>query len=215
METVLLVENPSTRGFTLSVTPTARIARQIGKGSLSATVPTQVAVDLLEGGLGRRLSELLRTVPTGVDLADADASEAAPGSADDRARHLLMERDDIGWVTAGKLLARKRPGLLPAYGQVVHCALGRPRTSGRRCTRPCTRTTGLCTIGSSNCGGPRAYPRRSAPCGCVTWWCGRHTAKSIAPAADTGEGAAGKYRDSLSCEPLRGPRARRQACGPV
>ncbi|MFJ1709305.1 DUF6308 family protein [Kitasatospora sp. NPDC088346] len=31
-----------------------------------------------------------------------------------------------GGVTAGKLLARKRPRLLPVYDRVVRCAVGRP-----------------------------------------------------------------------------------------
>jgi hypothetical protein len=30
-------------------------------------------------------------------------------------------------VTAGKLLARKRPSLIPVYDDVVRCAFGRPR----------------------------------------------------------------------------------------
>lgn len=32
-------------------------------------------------------------------------------------------------MIAGKLLARKRPRLLPVYDKVVRCALGRPRPS--------------------------------------------------------------------------------------
>jgi hypothetical protein len=32
----------------------------------------------------------------------------------------------VGWVTAGKLLARKRPSLIPVYDDVVRCAFGQP-----------------------------------------------------------------------------------------
>ncbi|MEU3889709.1 DUF6308 family protein [Streptomyces sp. NPDC029041] len=39
---------------------------------------------------------------------------------------VLCNETGIGWVTAGKLLARKRPLLLPVYDQVVRCILGRP-----------------------------------------------------------------------------------------
>lgn len=35
----------------------------------------------------------------------------------------------VDWVIARKLLARKRPRLLPVYDKVVRCALGRPRPS--------------------------------------------------------------------------------------
>jgi hypothetical protein len=38
----------------------------------------------------------------------------------------LEDAPDIGWVTAGKLLARKRPKLVPVYDGVVKCALGNP-----------------------------------------------------------------------------------------
>ncbi|WP_329345560.1 DUF6308 family protein [Streptomyces microflavus] len=34
----------------------------------------------------------------------------------------------IGWVTAGKLLARRQPRLLPVYEQVVRCVPGRPKS---------------------------------------------------------------------------------------
>ncbi|MFI0088080.1 DUF6308 family protein [Streptomyces bobili] len=47
------------------------------------------------------------------------------------ARHRPCGRDHqpgIGWVTAGKLLARKRPRLLPVYDQAVRCILGRPKS---------------------------------------------------------------------------------------
>ena len=44
----------------------------------------------------------------------------------DQAWRLLKAQDDVGWVTAGKLLARKRPRLIPVWDNVVRCALGRP-----------------------------------------------------------------------------------------
>jgi hypothetical protein len=39
--------------------------------------------------------------------------------------HLLRDQPEVGWVIAGKLLARKRPRLLPVYDRVVRCAVGR------------------------------------------------------------------------------------------
>jgi len=97
--------------------------------TLSVTVPAPVALDLLEGSLGTRLCRLLRAVPTGLDMANADADILALGSPASRAWRLLCDQRGVNWVTAGKLMARKRPQLLPVYDKVVRCALGRPRPS--------------------------------------------------------------------------------------
>ncbi|MFE7042674.1 DUF6308 family protein [Streptomyces atratus] len=86
--------------------------------TLSVTVPAPVALDLL--------SELLRGIPSDTDLSEADASIVADGSPAYRAWCLLKDQYKIGWVIAGKLLARKRPRLLPVYDRVVRCALGHP-----------------------------------------------------------------------------------------
>ena len=96
--------------------------------TLSVTVPADAALRLLEGTPGKQLSDLLRAVPTHVDMAYADAADLAPGSPADRAWHLLRDLPGVGRVTAGKLLARKRPRLLPVYDRVVRCAVGRPES---------------------------------------------------------------------------------------
>ncbi|MFB6558763.1 DUF6308 family protein [Streptomyces sp. NPDC056400] len=97
--------------------------------TLSVTVPAPVALDILEGPLGARLSDLLRAVPRGIDMAHAAATVLFHGSPADQAWHALLDQTDVGWVIAGKLLARKRPQLLPVYDKVVRCALGRPHPS--------------------------------------------------------------------------------------
>ncbi|WP_405940585.1 DUF6308 family protein [Streptomyces sp. NBC_00207] len=97
--------------------------------TLSVTVPVPVALDMLEGPLGERLSGLLQAIPKDIDMADATAAVLAEGSPAARAWQLLEDQRDVGWVIAGKLLARKRPRLLPVYDKVVRCALGRPRPS--------------------------------------------------------------------------------------
>ncbi len=94
--------------------------------TLSVTVPASVALDVLEGPLGARLSGLLQAVPRDIDMADAEEAVVADGSPADRAWHLLRDQPDVGWVIAGKLLARKRPRLIPVYDRVVRCAVGRP-----------------------------------------------------------------------------------------
>ncbi|MEU6386474.1 DUF6308 family protein [Streptomyces bauhiniae] len=93
---------------------------------LSVTVPAKAALKLLEGERGRQLSELLRRIPADADMADVDAAELDTDSAADQAWKLLRTVDGIGWVIAGKLLARKRPRLVPVYDNVVKCLLGRP-----------------------------------------------------------------------------------------
>ncbi|MET9593186.1 DUF6308 family protein [Streptomyces sp. NPDC006516] len=97
--------------------------------TLSVTVPAPVALDLLEGRLGTRLSGLLQAIPWDIDMVDAEADVLAEGSPADQAWHLLCGQYGVDWVIAGKLLARKRPRLLPVYDRVVRCALGRPRPS--------------------------------------------------------------------------------------
>ncbi|MFF8971904.1 DUF6308 family protein [Streptomyces sp. NPDC014995] len=96
--------------------------------TLSVRIPAQAALDLLEGDLGVRLSKLLSSVPFDIDMAEAEAADLAEGSPAHTAWRVLCNQTGIGWVTAGKLLARKRPRLLPVYDQVVRCILGRPRS---------------------------------------------------------------------------------------
>ncbi|MEV0695868.1 DUF6308 family protein [Streptomyces sp. NPDC050388] len=97
--------------------------------TLSVTVPASVALDILEGPLGAGLSGLLHAIPRDIDMVEAEVSDLALGSPAARAWQLLEDQPDVGWVIAGKLLARKRPRLLPVYDKVVRCALGRPRPS--------------------------------------------------------------------------------------
>lgn len=94
--------------------------------TLSVTVPAPVALDILEGRLGAQLSGLLQAIPRDMDIVDADADVVADGSPADQAWHLLCAQHGVNWVIAGKLLARKRPRLLPVYDRVVRCAVGRP-----------------------------------------------------------------------------------------
>ncbi|MDT0434969.1 DUF6308 family protein [Streptomyces sp. NPDC005840] len=95
--------------------------------TLSVSVPSRVALDLLEGGLGRDLRELLRRVPRDLDMADAARTDLDRNSPAHAAWELLRGQDKVGWVVAGKILARKRPRLVPVYDSVVRCALGAPR----------------------------------------------------------------------------------------
>jgi hypothetical protein len=95
--------------------------------TLSVAVPAEVSIDLLDGPLRRRMSDLLPQIPTGVELGTDGARELVEdGSPADRAWHLVKSRTDVGYVTAGKLMARKRPHLIPVYDDVVSCLFGKP-----------------------------------------------------------------------------------------
>lgn len=94
---------------------------------LSVDVPGRVALQLLAGPLGGQVAALLAQVPTDVALHERGAGALlAPESPARQAWDLLVEPHGMGWVIAGKVLARKRPHLIPVYDNVVRCALGRP-----------------------------------------------------------------------------------------
>ena len=93
---------------------------------LSVEIPARVAVDLLHGQVGRDLSGLLEQIPTSARLEAASPADVDDDSPAARAWAVLEEQHGLGWVTAGKLMARKRPHLVPVYDEVVRCVLGKP-----------------------------------------------------------------------------------------
>ncbi len=59
------------------------------------------------------MSGLLSKIPADVGLGTGDAgSLVEDGREADQAWRLLKAQDDVGWVTAGKLLARKTASFL-------------------------------------------------------------------------------------------------------
>jgi hypothetical protein len=94
---------------------------------LSVQLPPLVALDLLEGALGEEAAAFLEQIPTSVPLWDNEAEELIKdGGPADSLWCLLESQDGVGWVTAGKLLARKRPSLIPVHDDVVRCAFDWP-----------------------------------------------------------------------------------------
>jgi hypothetical protein len=67
-----------------------------------------------------RLREALSSIPQDVDLRDADQRLFADAEV---AWNLLQEFDRVGPVIAGKLLARKRPRLVPIVDGVVRTVI--------------------------------------------------------------------------------------------
>jgi hypothetical protein len=94
---------------------------------LSVKFPAEVAIDLLDGDLGRQMTRLLAEIPAGVDLG-TDGAEVlvADRNHADRAWHLVEKQRGVGYVIAGKLMARKRPRLIPGYDRVLSCLFGAP-----------------------------------------------------------------------------------------
>lgn len=94
--------------------------------ALSVNVPIRAAWRLLED-TGGRLSALLEGVPQQTDLWEVDARTIARSSEAWKLWDQLKKpHDGIGSVVAGKLLARKRPRLIPIYDSVVKQAMGAP-----------------------------------------------------------------------------------------
>ncbi|MEU1884633.1 DUF6308 family protein [Micromonospora rifamycinica] len=90
---------------------------------LGVRVPPRSALDLLQGPLGERVGVELARIPVDVALGTDKAYPlVVAGGAADTAWRALRDADGIGWVIAGKLLARKRPRLVPVYDAVVSCA---------------------------------------------------------------------------------------------
>ncbi|GAA1569962.1 hypothetical protein GCM10009827_109710 [Dactylosporangium maewongense] len=73
-------------------------------------------------------NDLLEHVGPDRDLADVLETELAGGSQWPawRLHERLCTIDGVDWVTAGKLLARKRPRLIPMYDSVVREVVGSP-----------------------------------------------------------------------------------------
>jgi hypothetical protein len=95
---------------------------------LSVDIPGRAALEILETRT-RVLNSLLQQIPYDISLADAEESLIRKESAAWKLWEDLVEIHQVGWVTASKLLARKRPHLLPVYDNVVKDAL-RPGPEG-------------------------------------------------------------------------------------
>lgn len=82
---------------------------------LSVVAPAATAARLLlDASLRSRVTALLTDIPPTLTLGSHEAVDAiAPSSPADHLWRLLTSQTGIGWVTAGKLVAAKRPRLIP------------------------------------------------------------------------------------------------------
>lgn len=65
--------------------------------------------------------------PRGVDLWEVDRSVVGSSSAAHKLHAALDGLRDVGWVTAGKLMAAKRPRLIPILDKEVKTVLKPPK----------------------------------------------------------------------------------------
>lgn len=95
---------------------------------LSVTVPAEAAVWMLGRG-AKELASLLEQIPVGVTPRDGQGAEMLrlDGGPLTQMWRLLHGQRGIGWVTAGKLCARKRPALAPVYDRHIRDTVGGPQ----------------------------------------------------------------------------------------
>ncbi|MBE4720139.1 DUF6308 family protein [Pseudarthrobacter sp. AB1] len=94
---------------------------------LSVTVPAKAIVGLAEPETAARITELLEQIPTNVPLSRLSSEKAAAlltgrGPAAllwTELRRTKSNRWGIGATTASKIMARKRPHLIPIWDEVI------------------------------------------------------------------------------------------------
>lgn len=92
--------------------------------ALSVDVPAHSIETILKS---QTLKDYLAEIPTDRDIWHDDVEQfLVEGGAADEAWHFLKDIYDIGNVIAGKLLALKRPRLIPIYDKIVRQELKPP-----------------------------------------------------------------------------------------
>jgi hypothetical protein len=94
--------------------------------ALSVKVPPESAATLLLTEADR-FNGLLERIPLDTDLWQEDRSVIESGSAAHDLHTALDDLPKVGWVTAGKLMASKRPRLIPILDKEVKRVLKPPK----------------------------------------------------------------------------------------
>ena len=89
---------------------------------LSVRIPGRAAIEILDER-SREFNSLLSKVPNDISLHEASDGDFAEGSSAWDLYERLRKVPGSGPVTASKLLARKRPHLIPVSDQIVESAL--------------------------------------------------------------------------------------------
>lgn len=105
-----------------SITP----ADLLALSTLSIPVKGHTAIDLLSNRVQAQTTALLRDIPEQASIDDEDAlKHLAEGGASPASElwAVISDVDGMGPVYTSKLLARKRPALIPVYDKVVDAQL--------------------------------------------------------------------------------------------
>jgi len=119
-----MFERFASGGDAAEVANTFTAADLVAVSLLSVDVPGPAALRIL-GTRAAELNALLGEIPTDRELRDATDAEIGAGSPADDLWTAVRE-SGVGRVTTSKLLARKRPKLLPVIDTVVKEVLGHP-----------------------------------------------------------------------------------------
>jgi hypothetical protein len=104
----------------------------VAVSTLSVKVPAKAMVGLAGPETAARVTELLRQIPTNVALSSLSRKDAAAlltgsGPANLLWKELRRTKDNrwgIGATTASKIMARKRPHLIPIWDEVIGQVIG-------------------------------------------------------------------------------------------
>lgn len=104
---------------------------------LSVDVPGQAAYGIVEV-LGNEIARLLEQLPVGIQLSDLSEQGFErlldDGSPADQLWKILRQHGDkwnVGQTTASKIMARKRPHLIPVFDSVVAAQVGMADSGGQ------------------------------------------------------------------------------------
>jgi hypothetical protein len=95
----------------------------IAVAMLGVVVPPRSALRMLDSD-GQRISKLLRMIPCGVDLVEAGTQDIGEDSPAWELWGLMSTYEGLGDADISKILARKRPRLLPVQDPSVDEMLG-------------------------------------------------------------------------------------------
>jgi hypothetical protein len=96
----------------------------IATAMLSVDIPAQAAIRLL-GPDADELTDLLKRIPVDRDIIDIDPDELIAGSAASKLWSVLRRGNDgMGRTRTSKLIAAKRPRLIPIWDSFVERATG-------------------------------------------------------------------------------------------
>lgn len=101
----------------------------VALATLSVAVSGSAAIEMLDRQ-GTMLARLLRDVPADIDLVDADDEMIGAGSTLEKLWTAIRAVGGMGPTRTSKLLARKRPRLVPIYDSVIARQFGLPDSRG-------------------------------------------------------------------------------------